>query len=107
MQPAGELFTRLILAGALCKGMTIAGQRAERDSVIGDGKFCSDHFLLVLFLAFFTLGNCLVFRAPGVALFKAGSCLVLFTLSSMRNISIISRSGSMLSASSKSASAAR
>src|SRR5260370_1142793 len=41
------------------------------------------------------------------ALNKAGSCLVLFILSSMRNISIISRSGSMLSASSKSASAAR
>src|SRR5215469_4050202 len=107
MQRAGALFTGLILPGDLCKRIAIAGQRAERDSVIGDGKFCSDHFPLNLFLAFFTLGNCLVFLAPGAALFKAGSCLVLFTLSSMRNISIISRSGSMLSASSKSASAAR
>src|SRR5260370_18665022 len=98
MQRVGAPFIRLILPGDLCKRITIAGQRAKRNSVLGDGKFCSDHFLLVLFLAFFTLGNCLVFRAPGAALFIAVSCLVLFTLRNMLNISIISASWSMISA---------
>src|SRR5260221_4310705 len=104
MQRVGAPFIRLILPGDLCKRITIAGQRAERDRVIGDGKFCSDHFLLVLFLAFFTLGNCLVFRAPGASVFKSGSCLVLFTLIRVRKLSIISRSWSNLSACTKCAS---
>src|SRR6266487_504279 len=106
---AGMLFTCLILLSDLGKRITFVCHRAERDSVIANGTFFSDHFLLGLPLAFFKLGNCFVLLARGscFVLFCAGNCLVLFTLRSRRNISIISRSGSMLSASSRRASAAR
>src|SRR5260370_38846136 len=109
MECPSMLLTNLDLLGDLSKRVTLACHSAKCDSVIAYRTFFSDHFLLALLLAFFMPGDFFVLFASGCffVLFWVGNRLVFFFLRIMRNISIISSSGSMLSASSIMPSASR